>query len=167
MILVDSSVWIDYFRASITPQTDMLHALLAHKVVAVADLMVVEVLQGTGSDLDFAAILQLLERVTLVTISNHDIAVLAARNYRALRTKGIPFAKRLIHSLPHGASSMISLCSIRIAIFSPLLIIWACVMRWVRLCFRGDGSITQPAIAPTESAQTILTACRASDTKDH
>lgn len=95
MILVDSSVWIDYFRASLTPQTDMLHALLAQKVVAVGDLMVVEVLQGTGSDLDFAAILQLLERVTLVTISNHDIAVLAARNYRALRTKGITVRKTI------------------------------------------------------------------------
>jgi predicted nucleic acid-binding protein len=95
MILVDSSVWIDYFRASFTPQTDMLDKLLAEKVVAVGDLMVVEVLQGTGSDLDFAAILQLLERVTSVTISDPEIAVIAARHCRILRAKGITVRKTI------------------------------------------------------------------------
>ncbi len=95
MILVDSSVWIDYFRASRSPQTDMLDKLLTQKAVGVGDLMVVEVLQGTGSDRDFSAILSLLERVTLITISDHDIAVIAARNYRTLRAKGITVRKTI------------------------------------------------------------------------
>jgi predicted nucleic acid-binding protein len=95
MILVDSSVWIDYFRATITPQTDKLHSLLRGEAVAVGDLMLVEILQGTGSDRDFDAILQLLNRVTPVSISNRGIAILAARNYRTLRTKGITIRKTI------------------------------------------------------------------------
>jgi predicted nucleic acid-binding protein len=95
MILVDSSVWIDYFRATVTPQTDKLHGLLNGIAVAVGDLMIVEILQGTGSDRDFEAILQLLNRVSPVTISNNSIAILSARNYRTLRAKGITVRKTI------------------------------------------------------------------------
>jgi predicted nucleic acid-binding protein len=95
MILVDSSVWIDYFRATVTPQTDKLHGLLNGVAVAVGDLMIVEILQGTGSDRDFEAILQLLNRVSPVTISNNSIAILSARNYRTLRAKGITVRKTI------------------------------------------------------------------------
>jgi predicted nucleic acid-binding protein len=95
MIMVDSSVWIDYFRATVTPQTDKLHDLLKGEAVAVGDLMLVEILQGTGSDRDFEAILQLLGRVTPVNISNSSVAILGARNYRTLRTKGITIRKTI------------------------------------------------------------------------
>lgn len=53
MILVDSSVWIDYFRGTMTPQTDRLEALLGSEPAATGDLMLTEVLQGFGSDRDF------------------------------------------------------------------------------------------------------------------
>ena len=46
MILVDSSVWIDYFRGVSSPQTDRLDALLGREPVAIGDLMLAEVLQG-------------------------------------------------------------------------------------------------------------------------
>ena len=54
MILVDSSVWIDYFRGTITPQTDKLDALLSQDIIAIGDLILTEVLQGFASDSDFA-----------------------------------------------------------------------------------------------------------------
>src|ERR1700758_3087649 len=53
MIVVDSSVWIDYFRGLSTPQTDMLDPLLGEEPLAIGDLILVEVLQGFSRDQDF------------------------------------------------------------------------------------------------------------------
>lgn len=53
MILVDSSVWVDYFRGTPTRQTDVLDALLDREPLAIGDLILAEVLQGFTSDRDF------------------------------------------------------------------------------------------------------------------
>ena len=53
MILVDSSVWIDYFRGTATAQAEILDALLGQEPLIVGDLILAEVLQGFGSDRDF------------------------------------------------------------------------------------------------------------------
>ena len=49
MILVDSSVWIDYFRGVATPQADKLDSLLGAEPIATGDLILTEVLQGFAS----------------------------------------------------------------------------------------------------------------------
>ena len=46
MILVDSSVWIDYFKGTVTAQTEKLDGLLGREPLAIGDLMLTEVLQG-------------------------------------------------------------------------------------------------------------------------
>jgi len=53
VILVDSSVWIDYFRGTTTPQTEKLDSLLGIEPIATGDLILAEVLQGFSSDRDF------------------------------------------------------------------------------------------------------------------
>ena len=53
MILVDTSVWIDYFRGVVTPQSDKLDTLLGVAQVLTGDLILAEVLQGFVSDRDF------------------------------------------------------------------------------------------------------------------
>ena len=53
MILVDSSVWIDYFRGTATPQAEKLEALLGTELITTGDLILTEVLQGLVSDRDF------------------------------------------------------------------------------------------------------------------
>ena len=53
MILVDSSVWIDYFRGIPTRQAEMLDSLLGSEPVVTGDLILAEVLQGFVSDRDF------------------------------------------------------------------------------------------------------------------
>jgi len=45
-VLVDSSVWVDYFRGKQTPQTDRIHILLGNEPLAIGDLILAEVLQG-------------------------------------------------------------------------------------------------------------------------
>jgi len=89
MILVDSSVWIDYFRGMATPQTDRLDTLLGAEPLAVGDLMLVEVLQGFGTDTDFNAARKLLTTLVQIDIGGRDIAIEAANNDRALRALGV------------------------------------------------------------------------------
>ncbi len=95
MILVDSSVWIDYFRGIATPQSDKLDLLLGAQPIAVGDLMLAEVLQGFDSDRDFERALQLLRTLAIVDIAGQDVALQAARNFRILRALGVTVRKTI------------------------------------------------------------------------
>lgn len=89
MILVDSSVWIDYFRGIATLETEKLDALLGVEPVATGDLMLAEVLQGFNNDRDFNQARTLMESLDIVAIGGREIAIQAAKNFRALRSRGI------------------------------------------------------------------------------
>jgi len=95
VILVDSSVWIDYFRGVSSPQTDRLDALLGREPVAIGDLMLAEVLQGFTKDRDFEQALAMLGALDVIEIGGRDVAIQAARNYRALRARGITVRKTI------------------------------------------------------------------------
>jgi predicted nucleic acid-binding protein len=95
MIVVDSSVWIDYFRGIHTPQSDKLDAFLGVQPLAIGDLMLAEVLQGFGNERDFERGLRLLRTFVIVDIAGQDVAVQAARNVRALRTLGVTVRKTI------------------------------------------------------------------------
>ena len=95
MILVDSSVWIDYFRGRDTPRTDHLDRLLGSEPLAIGDLILTEVLQGFARDADFNQARRLLEPLTLVELGGRDIALAAARNFRTLRARGITVRKTI------------------------------------------------------------------------
>lgn len=95
MILVDSSVWIDYFRGAPTPQANKLDALLGSEPVATGDLVLTEVLQGFGSDRDFNQARKLLTSLVVVDLAGRDIAIQAAKNFRTLRRLGITVRKTI------------------------------------------------------------------------
>jgi hypothetical protein len=95
VILVDSSVWIDYFRGTPTPQTEMLDSLLASEPVVTGDLVLTEVLQGFGSEDDFNQARKLLTSLVVVDLVGQDIAIQAARNFRTLRALGITVRKTI------------------------------------------------------------------------
>lgn len=95
MILVDSSVWIDYFKGSATPQSERLDSLLSTELLAIGDLMLAEVLQGFWSDADFHQAKKLLTSLEIVELGGKDIALQAAKNFRALRAKGITVRKTI------------------------------------------------------------------------
>jgi predicted nucleic acid-binding protein len=88
MILVDSCVWIDYFRGTSTRQTDRLDALLDREPVLMGDLILIEVLQGFVADRDFLKAKSLFEPLTLIALGGADIAHRAAANNRRLRKAG-------------------------------------------------------------------------------
>jgi hypothetical protein len=89
VILVDSSVWIDYFRGVASLETDRLDRLLAEELVAIGDLILTEVLQGFGRDRDFDAARKLLTSLTIIELGGAKVAIRAARNFRKLRAVGI------------------------------------------------------------------------------
>ena len=95
MILVDSSVWVDYFKGALTPQTDKLDSLLGVEPLAVGDLILTEVLQGFDNDRDFEAARRLLTSLTVVEIGGLDVAIAAAENFRVLRKLGVTVRKTI------------------------------------------------------------------------
>ncbi len=95
MILVDSSVWIDYFRGTSTPEAEALDALLGAEPIATGDLILTEVLQGFVSDRDFNQAKKLLTSLVIVDLAGQAIAVQAAKNFRVLRAHGITVRKTI------------------------------------------------------------------------
>lgn len=95
MILVDSSVWIDYFRGTATQGAEKLDSLLGTEPIATGDLILTEVLQGFVSDRDFNQARKLLASLVIVNLGGQEIAIQAAKNFRALRALGITVRKTI------------------------------------------------------------------------
>jgi hypothetical protein len=95
VILVDSSVWIDYFRGAVTLQTERLDALLGSETLAVGDLILTEVLQGFNNERDFNQARKLLTALAVVEIGGREVAIQAARNFRTLRLMGVTVRKTI------------------------------------------------------------------------
>ena len=95
MILVDTSVWIDYFRGSVTAQTEKLDRLLGSEPLAIGDLILTEVLQGFAGERDFNAARKLLTSLTVVELGGQEVAIQAARNFRTLHKLGVTIRKAI------------------------------------------------------------------------
>ncbi len=95
MILVDSSVWIDYFNGVSTPQVEKLDELLGLEPLAIGDLILTEVLQGFATERAFKDARKLLTSLEVVQLGGQDIAIQAAINFRILRALGITVRKTI------------------------------------------------------------------------
>ena len=95
MILVDSSVWIDYFRGTPTPQANRLDGLLGSEPLAIGDLILTEVLQGFATEREFNDARKVLLALDMVVLGGADVAVEAAKNYRKLKSLGVTVRKTI------------------------------------------------------------------------
>jgi predicted nucleic acid-binding protein len=95
LILVDSTVWIDYFNNLSTPQTEKLNSLLDVEPLFIGDIILTEVLQGFRKDQDFQEAKRLLTALDVVDLGGQEIAIQAAKNYRILRTYGVTIRKTI------------------------------------------------------------------------
>jgi hypothetical protein len=95
MLIVDSTVWIDYFNGIESPQTDYLNSILETTPILVGDLLLAEVLQGFRQDIDFEKARRALGKFLQASLLNPDLAIQSARNYRTLRQKGITVRKTI------------------------------------------------------------------------
>ena len=93
MIVVDTSVWIDYFNGGETPETRRLDALLGQNTLATGDLILTEVLQGFRHDKDYKTAKKLLTSLTVYSMLGAEFAIKCADNFRALRKQGITIRK--------------------------------------------------------------------------
>ncbi len=95
MIVVDSSVWIDFFHGVNIPEVERLDGLLGVTPLAIGDLILVEVMQGFRTDQDVATARQLFRSLALLPMLGGSNAWKAAENYRQLRRKGITMRKTI------------------------------------------------------------------------
>lgn len=95
MIMVDSSVWIDFFNGVDKPHVEKLYQLLGKEIIVTGDLIVVEVLQGFNVDSHFNLGKEVLERLTYFSLCDKSLALTAANNYRILRKHGITVRKTI------------------------------------------------------------------------
>jgi len=89
VIVVDSSVWIDFLNGRNARHVQKLRAILGRDEVIVGDLMLCEVLQGLDSERAAREVEALLRRFEIVPMAGDAIAIAAARNFRSLRRRGI------------------------------------------------------------------------------
>ena len=95
MIMVDSSVWIDYFNGHENPEVKYLDSILGIKSVVIGDLIITEVLQGFRNDKDYRNAKRLFSSLQVCQLSNEDIALKSADNHRALRKQGVTIRKTI------------------------------------------------------------------------
>jgi len=93
MILVDTSVWIDYFNGIINDHTEKLDELLTSEIIITGDVILAEILQDFKKDSDFKKAKEALDLLDCYALVNKQFAVKSAENYRYLRKKGISVRK--------------------------------------------------------------------------
>jgi len=95
VIFVDSDVWINYFNDTLCPEVEKLDASLGVIPVAIGDLILTEVLQGSKHDKDFKTAKELLTSLIILNILDTSLAFKSADNFRFLRKKGITVRKTI------------------------------------------------------------------------
>ena len=95
MVIVDSSVWIDYFQGKLNNQTSWLDKAAGQQPIGMTSLILCEVLQGVRDDETFEAFQQDLMRFEIFGAGDADIAIAAARNYLTLRRRGFTIRKTI------------------------------------------------------------------------
>jgi predicted nucleic acid-binding protein len=95
VIVVDSSVWIDFFNGVSSPEVERLDGLLGVTPLAIGDLILVEVMQGFRNERDVATARQLFRSLALLPMLGGSNAWKAADNYRQLRNRGITVRKTI------------------------------------------------------------------------
>ena len=95
MILVDSSVWVDFLRGTPTRQAERLKQLIGRQPLLVGDLILCEVLQGVPSERQAQRVEAALRAFDLVPLVGEAVALRAAAHFRTLRARGITIRRTM------------------------------------------------------------------------
>lgn len=95
MVLVDSSVWINYFNGKNTWQTEILDQMLLQIPLFTGDLILTEVLQGFREENEYQKAKEVMSILTCQQLGGYKIAIKSAEHYRKLRKKGITVRKTI------------------------------------------------------------------------
>jgi predicted nucleic acid-binding protein len=89
VIIVDTTVWVDYLRGTRNPETEWLEKEADRKRLGLTDLILWEVLQGVRNEQEFGQVRTELQRFELFETGGEELAIAAARNYRRIREEGL------------------------------------------------------------------------------
>ena len=92
-VIIDTTVWIDFFRNAKTEQTDLFETAVRRGDAALGDLIVSEILQGVDTDKEFRSLKRHLSNFHVYPMIGRQNAIQSAVNYRKLRAKGITVRK--------------------------------------------------------------------------
>lgn len=95
MLVVDTTVWVDYVNGQINAETDYLDRVISEEVILVGDLILAETLQGFREDHDFLLAQEAFSKFEQTGMVNVQLAVRSAQHYRELRKKGITVRKTI------------------------------------------------------------------------
>lgn len=95
MVIVDTTVWVDYFRGVLNPETSWLDQQISHQRLGLADLILREVLQGVRDRNTFTRISKELLTFQVFNTGGSRLAIAAAENYRDLRSRGYTVRKTI------------------------------------------------------------------------
>jgi predicted nucleic acid-binding protein len=95
VVIVDTTVWVDYLRGARNPETEWLEFEADRKRLGLTDLILCEVLEGVRGEQEFSQVRSELERFELFEIGGEELAIAAARNYRRIRTEGLSVQKTI------------------------------------------------------------------------
>lgn len=95
MVIVDTTVWIDYFAGTVNPETEWLDRELDSQRIGLTDLILCEILQGIRGESAFRKVQQEMSRFEIFCAGGEDLAVAAAQNYRWLRSRGHTIRKTI------------------------------------------------------------------------
>jgi predicted nucleic acid-binding protein len=95
MVIVDTTVWIDYFRDIVNDETSWLDRALGRDRLGLTDLILCEVLQGVRGEAAFTHVRDELMKLRVFTGGGSELAVTAAQNYRTLRQRGFTVRKTI------------------------------------------------------------------------
>jgi predicted nucleic acid-binding protein len=95
VVIVDTTVWVDYFKGLPTPEAEWLDRELTRQRLGLTDLILCEVLQGVASDVQADEVLRDLRQYEVFETGGVDVAAAAARHYRFLRARGTTVRKMI------------------------------------------------------------------------
>lgn len=95
MVIVDTTVWIDYLGGLATAETEWLDDRLGKQPVGLVDIILCEILQGIRDDADFATIRQHFAQFEVFETGGIALAIASAQNYRRLRKQGHTIRKTI------------------------------------------------------------------------
>lgn len=95
MVIIDTTVWIDYLRGTENPETRWLDRELQRQRIGLTDLILCEVLQGIQDQNLFARVQADLMKFHVFQTGGSALAVAAAHNYRHLRHRGYTVRKTI------------------------------------------------------------------------
>lgn len=95
MVIVDTTVWVDYLRGETNAETEWLNRELPLKRIGLTDLILSEVLQGLRNEDELHHVLRRLSECEIFNSGGEPTAVEAARNFMFLRGRGYTIRKTI------------------------------------------------------------------------